>query len=107
MLATLGQLDLRLSPPQARDTGCSYLQGKEVIEFYLNELISQEITHIPRWTPGGSEGYSPISGNASRGYLFSIDGSRDDQQETSTPGLVRGEPGGHNQTSEPDGKSRK
>ncbi|XP_073492448.1 SEC14-like protein 5 [Aquarana catesbeiana] len=76
-------------------------RGKEVIEFYLNELISQGITHIPRWTPGGSEGYSPISGNAR--YLYSIDGSRDDQQETSTLGLVRGEPGGHNQTCEPDG----
>lgn len=26
-------------------------QGKEVIEHYLNELISQGISHIPRWTP--------------------------------------------------------
>ncbi|KAK2501332.1 LOW QUALITY PROTEIN: hypothetical protein MC885_020103, partial [Smutsia gigantea] len=29
---------------------CSY-SGKEVIEHYLNELISQGISHIPRWTP--------------------------------------------------------
>lgn len=27
------------------------LQGKEVIEHYLKELISQGITFIPRWTP--------------------------------------------------------
>ncbi|XP_043945405.1 SEC14-like protein 5 isoform X2 [Protopterus annectens] len=26
-------------------------KGKEVIEHYLNELISQGITYIPRWTP--------------------------------------------------------
>ncbi|XP_072464320.1 SEC14-like protein 5 isoform X2 [Notamacropus eugenii] len=26
-------------------------KGKEVIEYYLNELISQGISHIPRWTP--------------------------------------------------------
>lgn len=29
----------------------SDLQGKEVIEHYLNELISQGTSHIPRWTP--------------------------------------------------------
>ncbi|XP_053327747.1 SEC14-like protein 5 isoform X2 [Spea bombifrons] len=27
-------------------------RGKEVIEFYLNELIAQGITKLPRWTPG-------------------------------------------------------
>ncbi|CAH2307875.1 SEC14 5 [Pelobates cultripes] len=27
-------------------------RGKEVIEFYLNELISQGTTHLPRWNPG-------------------------------------------------------
>ena len=27
-----------------------YLQGKEVIEYYINELITQGITEIPRWT---------------------------------------------------------
>ncbi|CAK6444720.1 unnamed protein product [Pipistrellus nathusii] len=26
-------------------------RGKEVIEHYLNELLSQGISHIPRWTP--------------------------------------------------------
>ncbi|XP_037360479.1 SEC14-like protein 5 [Talpa occidentalis] len=26
-------------------------RGKEVIEHYLNELISQGVSHIPRWTP--------------------------------------------------------
>ncbi|XP_039741215.1 SEC14-like protein 5 [Pteropus medius] len=26
-------------------------KGKEVIEHYLNELISQGISHVPRWTP--------------------------------------------------------
>ncbi|XP_006874960.1 PREDICTED: SEC14-like protein 5 [Chrysochloris asiatica] len=26
-------------------------KGKEVIEYYLNELISQGVSHIPRWTP--------------------------------------------------------
>ncbi|KAI5933206.1 SEC14-like protein 5 [Manis javanica] len=26
-------------------------RGKEVIEHYLNELISQGLSHIPRWTP--------------------------------------------------------
>ncbi|XP_069502154.1 SEC14-like protein 5 isoform X2 [Ambystoma mexicanum] len=29
-------------------------RGKEVIEYYLSELISQGITHIPRWTPGSA-----------------------------------------------------
>lgn len=28
-----------------------YFQGKEVIEHYLSELISQGTRHIPRWTP--------------------------------------------------------
>ncbi|XP_051789575.1 SEC14-like protein 5 isoform X2 [Erpetoichthys calabaricus] len=26
-------------------------RGKEVIEYYLNELIAEGITHIPRWSP--------------------------------------------------------
>ncbi|KAH3871855.1 hypothetical protein DPMN_035070 [Dreissena polymorpha] len=26
-------------------------KGKEVIEYYINELISEGVTHIPRWTP--------------------------------------------------------
>ncbi|KAM5151788.1 SEC14-like protein 5 [Mantella aurantiaca] len=78
-------------------------RGKEVIEFYLNELISQGITHIPRWTPGGSEGYTTLSGNTIRGHSYGFDGLREDQQETCNPGLLRGEPGGHNQTSEADG----
>lgn len=26
-------------------------QGKEIIEFYLNELEDEGITHVPRWTP--------------------------------------------------------
>ncbi|XP_037669945.1 SEC14-like protein 5 isoform X2 [Choloepus didactylus] len=29
----------------------SVKRGKEVIEYYLNELISQGVSHIPRWTP--------------------------------------------------------
>lgn len=29
----------------------SVFQGKEVIEHYLNELISQGTSHVPRWTP--------------------------------------------------------
>ncbi|KAM6155281.1 SEC14-like protein 5 [Rhynchocyon petersi] len=29
----------------------SIKKGKEVIEYYLNELISQGMCHIPRWTP--------------------------------------------------------
>lgn len=32
------------------------LQGKEVIEHYLKELISQGITFIPRWTPPPASG---------------------------------------------------
>ncbi|KAM8961413.1 SEC14-like protein 5 isoform 2-T2 [Pelodytes ibericus] len=32
-------------------------RGKEVIEFYLNELISQGICHLPRWRPGGHSRY--------------------------------------------------
>ncbi|XP_076998008.1 SEC14-like protein 5 [Tamandua tetradactyla] len=27
-------------------------RGKEVIEYYLQELISQGVSHLPRWTPG-------------------------------------------------------
>lgn len=30
---------------------CFTSQGKEIIEFYLNELEDEGITHVPRWTP--------------------------------------------------------
>lgn len=30
---------------------CFTPQGKEIIEFYLNELEDEGITHVPRWTP--------------------------------------------------------
>ena len=29
---------------------CLYFQGKEVIEYYINELLSEGITYIPPWT---------------------------------------------------------
>ncbi|KAM9305205.1 SEC14-like protein 5 [Gastrophryne carolinensis] len=70
-------------------------RGKEIIEFYLNELISQGITHIPRWTPGGSQG-SP-SRITTTDHAFSNDCSRADQLELSR------DLGSHNQGSEPDG----
>lgn len=28
-----------------------FLQGKEIIEYYLTELEKEGITHIPRWSP--------------------------------------------------------
>lgn len=28
-----------------------FLQGKEIIEYYLRELEEDGVTHIPRWTP--------------------------------------------------------
>ncbi|XP_068099566.1 SEC14-like protein 5 [Hyperolius riggenbachi] len=66
-------------------------RGKEVIEFYLNELISQGITHIPKWTPDGSDWHPPISGAPP----CPADGSRTDQQELCMLGLGRGEAGGN------------
>jgi len=30
-------------------TTCVF-QGKEVIEYYINELIEEGVNHIPRWT---------------------------------------------------------
>ncbi|XP_029433137.1 SEC14-like protein 5 [Rhinatrema bivittatum] len=55
-------------------------KGKEVIEYYLNELISQGITHIPRWKPpalgskdrsgtaGGNLNSTPACGRESAGH---------------------------------------
>lgn len=41
------------------------LQGKEVIEHYLKELISQGITFIPRWSPpAAEEERAPAAGRA-------------------------------------------
>ncbi|XP_063286814.1 SEC14-like protein 5 isoform X2 [Pelobates fuscus] len=40
-------------------------RGKEVIEFYLNELISQGITHLPRWSPGSHDRNEHASWTAS------------------------------------------
>lgn len=40
-----------LLPCGSYASGLSGFQGKEVIEHYLNELISQGTSHIPRWTP--------------------------------------------------------
>lgn len=43
----------------------SPLQGKEVIEHYLKELISQGITFIPRWSPpAAEEERAPAAGRA-------------------------------------------
>ena len=53
------------------------LQGKEVIEYYINELISEGVSQIPRWKPPetvksqeievpGSEDTSQDSGLRSR-----------------------------------------
>jgi len=47
------------------------LQGKEVIEHYLKELISQGITFIPRWTP------SPACGQKNERTL-AVGGDADD-----------------------------
>lgn len=31
-----------------------FLQGKEIIEYYLRELETEGITHIPRWSPSSN-----------------------------------------------------
>ncbi|KAM4697984.1 SEC14-like protein 5 [Rhinophrynus dorsalis] len=43
-------------------------RGKEVIEFYLNELISQGVTHIPKWTPGTSVQHQNPLQSGANGY---------------------------------------
>lgn len=36
-----------------------FLQGKEIIEYYLRELETEGITHIPRWSPPSTAIASP------------------------------------------------
>ncbi|XP_071975909.1 SEC14-like protein 5 isoform X2 [Engystomops pustulosus] len=60
-------------------------RGKEVIEFYLNELISQGITHIPRWTPGGTGGPPHVSRAATSGHRCSIEGREPELEASSAP----------------------
>lgn len=40
---------------------CVDLQGKEVIEHYLKELIAEGICEMPRWVPAESGGQSESS----------------------------------------------
>ncbi|CDR18539.1 unnamed protein product, partial [Oncorhynchus mykiss] len=47
----------RTLPPPPPTLSCfpslplPHLQGKEIIEFYLNQLEEEGISHVPRWTP--------------------------------------------------------
>uniref|UniRef100_A0A8D0GJ62 SEC14 like lipid binding 5 n=1 Tax=Sphenodon punctatus TaxID=8508 RepID=A0A8D0GJ62_SPHPU len=47
-------------------------RGKEVIEHYLKELISQGISFIPRWTPPNDTFPRPLSWSPSYHFLFSL-----------------------------------
>ncbi|XP_075422265.1 SEC14-like protein 5 [Ascaphus truei] len=68
-------------------------RGKEVIEFYLNELVSQGIIHIPRWTPRASV-RSPHQSLAGRnGYPCSPQSARMELSQTSMQRPCSGEPG--------------
>ncbi|XP_073504654.1 SEC14-like protein 5 [Phyllobates terribilis] len=78
-------------------------RGKEVIEFYLNELISQGITHIPRWTPGAPGGYQHVSRNATSGHLCSIEVPTTETDASSAPVPPRAETAGHNPAPEQGG----
>ncbi|XP_075035257.1 SEC14-like protein 5 [Mixophyes fleayi] len=78
-------------------------RGREVIEFYLNELISQGITRIPRWAPGAPGGHHTVSRNATSGLPCSIEGSGAELVESPVAGTVTAEPSGHSQGAEPDG----
>ncbi|KAK3520410.1 hypothetical protein QTP70_024160 [Hemibagrus guttatus] len=42
-----------------RQYASSIKKGKEIIEYYLRELESEGITHIPRWTPPSTTTASP------------------------------------------------
>ncbi|KAG9473476.1 hypothetical protein GDO78_013590, partial [Eleutherodactylus coqui] len=77
-------------------------RGKEVIEFYLNELISQGITHIPRWTPGSSGGYQHVSRIATSGHLCSTEAPAT-EEILSVPLQLREENMGLNQGTDQDG----
>ncbi|XP_077130375.1 SEC14-like protein 5 [Ranitomeya variabilis] len=77
-------------------------RGKEVIEFYLNELISQGITHIPRWTPGAPGGYHHVSRNATSGHLCSIEVPTTETDASSAPVQPRAETAGHNPEQDDD-----
>lgn len=89
------------------DDSLYLLQGKEVIDFYLNELISQGITHIPRWTPGASGGYQHVSRIATSGHPCNIVEPTAVLEASSAPLQLRGETVGHSSTVEQDGKSGK
>lgn len=78
-------------------------RGKEVIDFYLNELISQGITHIPRWTPGASGGYQHVSRIATSGHSCNIVEPTAVLEASSAPLQLRGETVGHSSTVEQDG----
>ncbi|KAM3917251.1 SEC14-like protein 5 isoform 1-T3 [Leptodactylus fuscus] len=78
-------------------------RGKEVIEFYLNELISQGITHIPRWTPESAGRYQHVSRTATSGHLCSTEAPPAEVEVSSAAVQLRGESGGHGQAPEQDG----
>ncbi|OCT64502.1 SEC14-like protein 5 isoform X2 [Xenopus laevis] len=70
-------------------------RGKEVIEFYLNELISQGITHLPKWTPGLSAGWHPVQACRS-GIPCS-----NQAEQVASQGPCKGETGSHGLVAEP------
>ncbi|XP_040295955.1 SEC14-like protein 5 [Bufo bufo] len=78
-------------------------RGKEVIEHYLNELISQGITHIPRWSPGASVGYPRVSRTATIGHLCSTGTPGGEVEASSAPLQLWGETAGPTQAPEQDG----
>lgn len=43
-----------------------FLQGKEIIEFYLNQLEEEGITHVPRWVPPTPTTTSQLTVSSSR-----------------------------------------
>eukprot|EP00079_Xenopus_tropicalis_P029747 XP_012825399.1 PREDICTED: SEC14-like protein 5 isoform X1 [Xenopus tropicalis] len=70
-------------------------RGKEVIEFYLNELISQGITHLPKWTPGVPAGWHPL-----QAFRSGIPRSNQAEQ-TASQGPCKADAGSHSLAAEP------
>ncbi|XP_004604196.2 SEC14-like protein 5 [Sorex araneus] len=54
-------------------------RGKEVIEYYLNELVSQGTSHIPRWTP------APVREEDPRAQAAPRDAAPPEAAEPSSP----------------------
>lgn len=77
------------------------LQGKEVIEYYINEILSEGVTNIPTWPDSASASDQTSPGSNTLVGVLSPESTKELEGAVGGASMSQSVSGGHNQLAGP------